>query len=105
MKVLYDKDVEKYLNELIEILYNKGYFGFKESAYQYVDSLIDDIEATIAITPHKNAPEYFSKYGSELFYAIFPKNRNTTWYVFFNIKNGMYLIRYICNNHIISQYL
>jgi hypothetical protein len=105
MKVLYDKDVEKYLNELIEILYNKGYFGFKESAYQYVDSLIDDIETKIAITPHKNAPEYFSKYGNGLFYAIFPKNRNTTWYVFFNIKNGIYLIRYICNNHIISQHL
>jgi hypothetical protein len=106
MKVLYSRNVEEYLWELIEILYYKGYFGFKESAYQYVDTLIDEIDATIAIKPHKEAPEYFMKYGEKLRYAAFPKNKNTTWYVFFNIiGNDVCLIRYISNNHVISQLL
>jgi hypothetical protein len=105
VKVLYSKDVEEYLRELIEILYGKGYFGFKEAAYQYVDTLVDEIDATISIKPSKSAPEYFSKYGKELLYVAFPKNRNTTWYVFFNVEDGVYFIRYIGNNHVISQYL
>jgi hypothetical protein len=106
MKVRYSRNVEEYLWELIEILYYKGYFGFKESAYQYVDTLIDEIDATIAIKPHKPAPEYFSKYGHALRYAAFPKNRNTTWYVFFNIlENDIYFVRFISNNHVISQRL
>jgi hypothetical protein len=105
MRVLYAKDVEEYLRKLIEILYSKGCFGFKDSAYQYVDALIDEIDTTIAIKPSKSAPEYFSKYGKQLFYAAFTKNRNTTWYVFFNVENDIYFIRYISNNHVIAQYL
>jgi hypothetical protein len=106
MKVLYSKNVEEYLRELIEILYHKEYFGFKESAYHYVDTLIDEIDTTISIKPYKKAPEHFSKYGKDLCYVAFPKNRNTTWYVFFNIiGNDIYFIRYISNNHVISQLL
>lgn len=37
MKVVYHKNVTEYLNELIDILYDKEYFGFKDVAYDYVD--------------------------------------------------------------------
>ena len=32
MKVLFLPEIEKYLYELVEILYQKEYFGFRESA-------------------------------------------------------------------------
>jgi hypothetical protein len=105
MKVIYNKEVDEYLRELVEILYDNGYLGFKDYAYQYVDSLIDEIKETIHIKLKKTAPDYFSKYGKGLYYSVFKKNNNTVWYVFFNYENDAYYIRYIGNNHNISQYL
>jgi hypothetical protein len=105
MSVFYTPEVEEYLRELIATLYDKGYFGFKEAAYRYVDALVDEVDATLSIKPHRAAPKYFSKYGRELLYAEFPKNRSTTWYVFFTVEDGGYLVRYISNSHVISHYL
>lgn len=48
-------------------------------------------------------------YGKDLYYATFKKNKHTQWYVFFNVyekkEETIYLVRYISNNHVISQYL
>ena len=78
--------VRLYLRELVQTLYDKGYFGF-----------------------HKPAPPYFDRYGRHMLYAAFRKNKGTQWYVFFNLyRRGeeiIYLIRYINNNHFIAQYL
>jgi len=41
MKVLFLPEVENYLFEITEILYQKEYFGFKESAVKYVTCLED----------------------------------------------------------------
>lgn len=109
MKVLFLPEVRMYFQELQDILFEKEYFGFEESAVQYVRDLIFDIEATLPERVSKIAPPYFNRYGKELRYASFRKNRNTQWYVFFNKyrENGevIYLVRYISNNHVISQYL
>lgn len=37
MKLIYDEEVETYLIELVKTLFEKEYFGFKESAYDYTD--------------------------------------------------------------------
>lgn len=109
MKVLFLPEVRLYFQELQDILFEKEYFGFEESAVQYVRDLIFDIEATLPERVSKIAPPYFNRYGKELRYASFRKNRNTQWYVFFNKyrENGevIYLVRYISNNHMIAQYL
>ena len=109
MKVLFLPEVRMYFQELQGILFEKEYFGFEESAVQYVRDLIFDIEATLPERVSKIAPPYFNRYGKELRYASFRKNRNTQWYVFFNKyrENGevIYLVRYISNNHMIAQYL
>lgn len=109
MKVLFLPEVRMYFQELQNILFEKEYFGFEESAVQYVRDLIFDIEATLPERVSKIAPPYFNRYGKELRYASFRKNRNTQWYVFFNKyrENGevIYLVRYISNNHMIAQYL
>lgn len=105
MKIVFDSEVEEYLSLLVNILYDEEYFGFKEKAYQYVDDLIDDIEYNIENKLAKPAPPYFNRYGRNLSYAIFKKNKRTQWYVFFNKEDDIYYIRYISNNHVMTQCL
>ena len=104
MEVRFSHTVRIYLSDLIQILYEKEYFGFEKDATEYVNDLIDDI-LTIDRKYKKFAPDYFSKYGKNMYYVSYRKNKNTTWYVFFNYSEGIYYIRYIGNNHNIGQYL
>lgn len=105
MTIIFAASVREYLREVSEILYEKDYFGFAENAIEYIDSLTLDIYQTLPNRLHKPAPRYFDKYGKELLYAVFKKNDNTQWYVFFNYEDDIFLIRYIGNNHTCAQYL
>ena len=109
MNVFTIPKVKQYFNDLITILYEKGYFGYEETAKKYVDKLLDDIVTKLPAKPHKPAPKYFDIYGKNMKYAVFPKNRRTKWYVFFTVywenDEKVYLVRYIANNHTIAQYL
>jgi len=109
MSVIFLPEVRTYFDNLIPILYEKGYFGFKETAKKYIDDLFDDIETNLPICLHRPAPNYFYKYGESMEYAVFRKNKHTQWYVFFKVyrKNGekIYQVRYIGNNHTAAQYL
>lgn len=109
MKVLFLPEVRQYFQELEEILFEKEYFGFEESAVQYVRELIWDIENTLPVRMSKIAPPYFCRYGKGMHYAMFRKSKTTQWYVFFTKyqDNGetIYLVRYISNNHLIAKHL
>lgn len=105
MRVIYSHQVTKDLTLLIETLYNGNYFSYKESAIEYVEELVYEIDTTLFTKLKKKAPAYFSRYGNNLWYAAFKKNKHTTWYVFFNQEKDLFYIRYIGNNHVCSQYL
>lgn len=109
MKVLFLPEVRQYFQELEDILFEKEYFGFEESAVQYVRELIWDIEDTLPMRASKIAPPYFGRYGKNMYYAMFRKSKTTQWYAFFTKyqeKGEMiYLVRYISNNHVIARYL
>ena len=109
MQVIFIPEVLEYFEELANILYEKGYLGFEETALSYVIELYDDIIATLPTKLHKPAPKYFDKYGKSMKYAAFRKNRRTCWYAFFKTynRNGekIFLVRYIGNNHTVAQYL
>ena len=109
MKVLATPEVIDYLEDLTTILYEEKYFGTEKYAQKHVNELIDDIKITLPTRLSKSAPEYFDKYGKNMFYAFFRKNKRTTWYVFFTKyeENGetICLIRYITNNHTDAQHL
>ena len=109
MNVILLPEVLKYLDDLVFILFQKGYFSYIETSQRYIDDLIDNIEITLPIRPHKPAPNYFDKYGKGMKYASFRKNKGTTWYAFFKTykESGetVYLVRYIANNHTVAQYL
>ncbi len=101
MQVIYREEIELYLSELIAVLFEKEYFGFNDSARQYVHELRMAIEKALPIIAiRKKAPEYFSRYGKDLWYIHIRMNKQTTWYAFFSIhRNNLYIVRYITNNH------
>ena len=109
MRVYTVTEVKHYFNELITILYEKGYFVFEESAIKYVDDLLDDILKNLPLKTKKPAPKHFTDlYGKGLYYAAFRKNKRTQWYAFFIIYQVdgeiYYQVRHIENNHTAAQY-
>jgi hypothetical protein len=110
MNVYTTLEVKQYLNDLVTILFEKGYFSFEEYAHSYVDELLDDILTNLPTRQHKQVPERYARYGDNLHYASFIKNKRTTWYAFFTKYQSenseiIYLIRYIGNNHTEAQFL
>ncbi|MDR1981130.1 MAG: hypothetical protein LBQ39_05865 [Tannerellaceae bacterium] len=109
MKIVFLPEALKYFNELSTILYEKDYFGLEESALKYVDDLFQDIKHTLHSRTKKTAPPYFDRFGKNMLYSTFRKNKTTEWYVFFNVyqkdEDLTLVIRYISNNHVIAQYL
>ena len=109
MSVLFLPDVIDYFLTLAEILYDKGYFGYEENAIKYSRELFEEIEKELPLKQKKKAPKHFNRYGKDMSYAAFKRNKNTTWYVFFNIfrfgGETIYFVRYVNNNHLIAKYL
>ena len=109
MRVLFLPEVADQFLELAEILYDKGYLGFKDAALEYSEQLFRDIQTNLPIKVGKGVPPYFERYGTDLFYSAFPRNKHTTWYVFYSVHkvNGetTYLVRHLTNNHVIAHHL
>ena len=116
MKVVILPEVEDYLKDLGRILYEYEYFGFEDDAIEYIEDLILDIKKSLPIRQHKPAPEYFKDFvdlelAEYLEYAVFKKNRRTSWYAFFTTYEeeetgeDIYLVCYIANNHTVAQHL
>ena len=103
-EIIYAKEVELFLEELLIILFEKGYFGFPDSAKSYVDKIIDYVERNIGILPGRDAPSYFSRYAKNMKYITYRANKSTVWYVFYQQRVHIFLIRYITNNHVAAQH-
>ena len=103
--ILYATSVTEYLNNLVDILYENGYFGFRDSAKEYVVDLQKRIESSLPLfTPR--LPRYRRKvYGKYSKYITVRKNRRTSYYIFFIQKDDKYIVTYIGNNHTDAQYL
>ena len=108
MRIVVLPEVRVYLKELSQVLYEKEYFGFEESALAYVDSLLDDVQ-DMHLKTAKAAPPHFERYGKEMQYATFRKSKATQWYIFFTRHNVdgeiVFLVRHISNNHVAGQFL
>ncbi len=98
-----------YLDRLETLLYEKGYFSFKEDAREYVHKLLHAIRDTLPTRLHRRAPRRFDPDGRGMLYATFRHNRATTWYAFFTRHEGadgktVCIVRHITNNHVVAQY-
>ncbi len=93
-KIKLSEEIVYQLIDLIDTLYLKGYFGFKENALDYVE----DIENFIFTIPtQKQSLSKYKRIGS--YYSKYKRNNKTTWYVFFDRHEDLYLIKFITNNH------
>lgn len=97
INIVVSNDASNYLDDLIEILYRKDYFGFIDSAQNYVSRIYEFIYDNILIFPAKKTPKQLFGYSQHyIFYKINPK---TTWYIFFEKSGCNYLVTQIFNNH------
>jgi len=97
IEVIFTPAVISYLDELVVILYKKQYFGFIESAEEYVDNIYDAVPERIKKSPHKKTPKSLEYLGSS--YIFYKPNSRTTWYIFFERRKQNYLITGVINNY------
>lgn len=96
IKVFISPAVVDYLDALVYQLYKKEYFGFIASAEEYVALLYDAINHTIHLN-NKPTAEKLLYLGSN--YIFYKSNKRTTWYIFFEKKDTIYLVTGILNNY------
>ena len=97
IKVIFTPYVIDFLDDLVRVLYKKEYFGFIESAEEYVSKIYDAVPENIKVSTHKLTPKNLKYLGSN--YIFYKANNRTTWYVFFEKMNQKFLITGIINNH------
>jgi len=79
---------------LSKILYDEEYFGFLENAEDYVLQIVDFIY-TIPVRKRKLCKN--PRRGK--FFCSLKHNRTTTWFISFDMEDGFYIVKNICNNH------
>lgn len=95
--IQYSEDVEFFLNDLIDILFEKEYLGFPTDAQNYVVKIVEFISQNISTYPSKNTPQYLTQFGEK--FMLYKANAQTSWYIFFDQNEHKFLIKFITNNH------
>jgi hypothetical protein len=96
-KIIFENSVLEYFDNLFFALFEDEYFGFPESAQNYIDKIVGFVISSISSFPHKKTPKSLQYLG--LNYIFYKPNARTTWYVFFEKKDQSYLITAIINNN------
>lgn len=104
-KVLYSVEVVLQLEESIDQLVERGYFSEEDYAVNYIRDLVTYFQLNLNHLSAFDAPEYFSRYGNNLKYALYRKSRRTTWYAFFRETPEALVIVFLGNNHLIGHHL
>lgn len=95
--VIYSEEFHQSIEELVEILYAKEYFGFRVDCQFYADKIYDFIDFNVMKPISKNSPLAYQKFGKK--FIKYKANNNTSWYIFFDQKEHKFLINHITNNH------
>lgn len=96
-KIIFEKAVLEYFDNLVFALFEEEYFGFFETAQNYTDKIVGFVISSISSFPHKKTPKPLQYLGSN--YIFYKTNSRTTWYIFFEKRNQNYLITGIINNY------
>jgi hypothetical protein len=93
-QVIISNRVRVKLKNLVDILYKKEYFGFRDSAKKYVSEIEDTI---YSIPDLKHSKTKNPKVG--MYFVRHKPNSKTTYYICFNTKDDRYLVKTIITNH------
>ncbi|MNE69143.1 hypothetical protein D3C87_727040 [compost metagenome] len=97
IEVIFTPKVLEFLDDLILLLYKKEYFGFLRSAENYVLTMYDAIPDRLKKARHCQTPSSIKYLGAN--YIFYKVNNRTTWYIFFEKREGNYLVTAIINNN------
>jgi hypothetical protein len=103
-KIIFSTEANVLLKELLLLLYAKGYFSFWNNAREYVKQIVYYIVQYAYILNNVRMPRLIFRYGSNLKYITYRANKTTTWYIFYQQQDDVYLVRHITNNHVAAQY-
>ncbi|KEY19667.1 hypothetical protein [Kaistella antarctica] len=95
--IVYKKEFEIQIIELIDILIARKYFTFEEYAVEYTIKIYEFIENNISFPISKNCPKKYHRFGKK--FLKYKANNRTTWYIFFDQKGNQFLVNHILNNH------
>lgn len=95
--IQYSEEVEFFLNDLIDILFDNEYLGFQEDALNYVIKIVEFINQNISTYPSKTTPLNLTQFGEK--FILYKANAQTSWYIFFDQNEHKFLIKFITNNH------
>lgn len=108
MRVIALPEVREYLMELINVLYEKEYFGFEENAQKYVEELFLDIKNNLPLNLKSPHLLILTGTGKRCYIPRSGRTRLHSGMSFQCLsKDGeiTFIIRYISNNHVTAQYL
>lgn len=96
--IIFSKKFHRSIEELIEVLFLKNYFGFESDCQNYGDRIYDFVVKNISSIPvSKNSPQELQKYGKK--YLRYEDNNQIYWYIFLDQKDTRFLVKHILNNH------
>jgi hypothetical protein len=94
-EIIISLDLQFKLDRLSDILYDKEYFGFRETAKEYVSKIYEFIYNIPKVKQHVAKKPKYGKY-----YAVYkPAKSKTNYYITFNKKDDRYVIKNIITNH------
>lgn len=95
--IIFSEEFHQSIEDLVEILFVKNFFGFEEDCQNYGDRIYDFVINNIVLPNSKISPENFQKYGRK--YLRYDAKNQTSWYIFFHQKDHRFLVNHILNNH------
>lgn len=93
-KIIFSSLAQNKLLHLFDVLLEKEYFSFQDSAADYVNNIEKFV---FSIASQQHCPINIKEYGSLC--IKYKANKRTTWYITFDKENDVYLIKNIINNH------
>ena len=104
-EIVYSMEALYYPDELNFVLLDNEYFSFEDTSIEYVRDIRYFIKTKITTAPKKKAPDAFSKISAGLKNITCKRNKNTTGYIFFILKDNRYLIEHITNNDVAAEHI
>jgi hypothetical protein len=103
-------EAEEFFEYLADNLFREGYKNSYAFASKMVDEILDFVYEIPNVQHHSIPNEFlyhFERYGNNLQYARFRRKSSpkTTWYVFFEQRDNLILVKHISNNWIEGHYL
>lgn len=67
-KIIFEKAVLEYFDDLVFALFEDEYFGFLETAQDYINKIVGFVISSISSFPHKKTPKSIQYLGSNYFF-------------------------------------